>query len=134
MSNQVKTLILVVALAGAGFFFYRNLTSPSDSGVNMQETTYWVCHNESCKKDFEVPLAKVAAAAKEGGYVACTHCGQRKTSRAQKCPSCNRNLEMVGHGALPSVCPHCKENIGEASVHGYEPAAGKKTPTRKTGG
>lgn len=134
MSNQIKVLILVVALVGAGFFFYRSLTASSDSGVDLGEISYWVCANESCGKDFELTLAQLASVG-QGGFVACPHCGQRKTARAAKCPACSRHITTVGHGSVPELCPHCGIKLGEATAHGASASKGAKpTNTRRPGG
>ncbi len=133
-SNSIKVGLLVAALAGAGFLFYRNLAGPSESGVDMGQPTYWVCRNEACGKDFEISLAELAKKRDDNGRVACTFCGQLKTTRANPCPSCSRNLEFIGHGDLPEVCPYCKANVGDVAVHGQKPAAAKSKGKTKSGG
>lgn len=133
-SNSIKVIVLVAAVAGAGFFFYRSLSGPPESGVDMGQPTYWVCRNEACGKDFEISLSEFAKSKDESGRVKCPACGQMKTQRANKCPSCSRNLELVGHGDLPEVCPHCKANIGEASLHGKQPPTTKSKSKTKVDG
>lgn len=133
MSNQIKVGVIVVALAATAFLLYRNLTGKSDSGVDLSEPSYWVCRNEGCGRDFEVPLSVLAKKQKSNDTspMTCSHCGSAKVTRANRCPSCAKNIEFVGHGELPEICPHCKTKIGEASQHDSRGAKGKSSSGRR---
>lgn len=132
MSNQVKGGIIFLALVAAGFMFYRYMTAKSDSGVDLSEPSFWVCHNEGCGKDFEIPLSVLATRKKndDTSPLTCPHCGSAKVSRANKCPNCGRNIEFVGHGEFPENCPHCKAKIGDVPQHNVNlPKEGTAKPS-----
>jgi len=137
-SNGIKYAVIVVGLAAAGFFFWRNLSAKSEYGEDLEAPTYWLCANEGCGKEFQVSLGEFISAQGTGGEevrVKCPACGSQKVLRANPCPHCGRNLQLIGHGSLPEICPHCKGKTGEigAVQHGAGPEEPEKPGGRSRG-
>lgn len=107
--NGVKVGVAVAALAGAGFFVWRN-ASETDSNDFMlnQMTQFFSCDNNH---EFNLPAKEVRRiAAANDGQIRCPQCSALAGERFQ-CPNCQKLIEPVGHGNIPSACPHCKQKI-----------------------
>ncbi|HLO40440.1 MAG TPA: hypothetical protein VK176_05400 [Phycisphaerales bacterium] len=110
ISNGIKIGVLVAALGATAFFTWRNLNQKVDGDDTFTTAIqYYKC---SANHEFEMTAEKARATARENnGMVLCPTCKAISTDM-YKCSKCSKFLELVGHGQLPKVCPHCKQPPG----------------------
>ncbi len=110
LKNLILLTIALGMLIAAGVIAARNLGPTGPSSESPDQLLAFTC--ASCGNEFESSKRDLANARAEGGPIPCPECGKRTTRMAHKCPSCGRNIDLVGHGALPPACPHCNHRFG----------------------
>lgn len=118
--TAAKLGVIAVALAGAGFMFWKNSAATSDNDAILNTNLQYF----SCAKGHEFQLNGAESrknAMANNGIILCPECGAASTE-GTPCPNCHKLMPFVGHGSIPEVCPLCKKpvvNNGKAGAgHG----------------
>lgn len=109
--QQIKLVVALVLLAGAGALLYRFFTAPRADGEDLPGGMFWICKNPECGFEFNLSLAETKKQRNIEGRVPCPKCDERMTAPGFKCPACDRVVDPVGHGGVPDNCQYCGEPI-----------------------
>jgi predicted RNA-binding Zn-ribbon protein involved in translation (DUF1610 family) len=105
----VLVLLALVAIGQAGYLTWAHLNRPGPDDEEVPAE--FVCVAPECGAGFTMTRSQLVEAQKAGEGVPCTTCGKALTKRAMRCPSCQKMLALVGHGATPSKCTSCGKQI-----------------------
>lgn len=113
MKNVILAILAVAALGGAVYLIATRQDNVSDDPrESLSQVQVWICR--SCKTDFSMTKQQWMNAA-NAGTLGCPQCGSTEMANAVYCPNveCHKAIETIGHGRLPSTCPHCNLDLGE---------------------
>lgn len=105
----VKVGVIAVALAGAGFMFWKNTKAVDENDMLLTTSKQFF----SCTKGHEFSLTAAQArksASENNGIVLCPECSSA-ASEGIPCPNCKKLMSFVGHGLMPDICPACKKPV-----------------------
>lgn len=132
MNKNVIMGIIAVAALGAALFLMlgKGPANNEDAAEGMGQQMYWQCN--ACKQDVIMTKQEWADRA-AAGTMACPSCQSQDLLNAVPCPLCNRAVPTIGHGRLPTTCPHCNGTLGDHRDVSDEAsrsneAAGRGTP------
>lgn len=106
--NVVMGVIAVLAL-GAAIFIATRGGEGDDPAEGMGQLQAFVCR--ACRADIAVTKRQWYNA-RSSGTLSCPQCGSNDWADAIACPHCNKHVETIGHGRVPSKCNHCDQDIG----------------------
>jgi hypothetical protein len=111
----LKNVIMGIIAAGAlGLALWLMLgqgpANNEDEAEGMGQMQYWVCN--SCKADLSMTKQQFVDAASAGNF-RCAQCSGTDMLLAVPCPLCGRAVATIGHGRLPTTCPHCNGSLGD---------------------
>lgn len=85
-------------------------TNSEDPAESMDQLKVWVCR--SCNADIRRTKQEWMDLAMAGNFK-CPQCSGIDLADAVACPLCDKALMTLGHGRLPTTCPHCNGTLGE---------------------
>jgi len=115
--NVIMGTIAVVALGVAVFLMLnKGEANNEDPAESMSQRQVWVCAD--CKAETAMTKREYmdTLAAHTFG---CQACQGKNLEEALYCPvpTCGKAIATIGHGRLPSTCPHCGTVFGEWDDH-----------------
>ena len=100
-----------------------------DAAERMDQVNVWICR--SCKGDVRMTKQQWTDLAMAGNFN-CPSCGGVDLVDAVACPLCDKSIETLGHGRLPTTCVHCNGTLGDwrdvSDSPGLEREAGGPPP------